>query len=210
MIHEDLLALREELYERHSQLDQAIEDIQSAPSDKESEDHRSDTYAEAVFLRIFTAYEYDVERLFFHYVTGGSSLSGVTPHSYLNVSTERLAREIVHNGRQFLNWAKPNETRLTAKRFIKDGWPIYDLMNANSQVLHDCQRVRNRIAHRSIESKSSFDLVQRNLLKTERIFTITPGQLLRIRLKNHQNKLTISHFSDVIRDTVDAIIDAAA
>jgi hypothetical protein len=51
----------------------------------------------------------------------------------------------------------------------------------------------------------NFNIVQRNLLQTERLFAITPGQFLRIRNKRLK-KLHIGHYFDVMNETLGAII----
>ena len=117
-----------------------------------------------------------------------------------------MARKITRAGWRFLSWAKPQDIRTTAENYIENGWPISDMMRAKSHELSDCERVRNRIAHNSIESRLRFNVVQRNLLQTERLFPITPGQLLRIR-STRLKKLYIGHFLDVMNDTLIAIMD---
>jgi ABC-type cobalamin transport system ATPase subunit len=109
-------------------------------------------------------------------------------------------------GYKFLSWAKPQETRATADNYIENGWPISDMINAKSQELSDCERIRNRIAHNSLEAVMNFNAVQRNLLRTERLFPISPGQFLRIR-NARLKKLHIGHYLDVMRDTLAAILD---
>jgi hypothetical protein len=191
---------------RHLAITATIDQFNAAPEDIESDDHRSDAYAEALFLRAFTAYEADVEKLFLHYVTGGVSLQGVPANSYLRINDESLARKLTKGGYKFLSWAKPQEIRTTAENYIENGWPISGMMNAKAQDLTDCERVRNRIAHNSAEARFKYNNVQKNLLKTERLFPISPGQLLRIR-NSKLKKLHINHYVDVMTDTIQAILD---
>ncbi|MFZ2868817.1 hypothetical protein [Zavarzinia sp.] len=183
-----------------------IHQMAPAPKDEESKDQQADAYAEALFLRAFTAYENDLEKLFLHYVTGGGSLKGVVAKTYFREIDETLARKITRAGYKFLSWAKPQEIRKTAENYIENGWPISEVMNSKSKDLADCEKIRNRIAHKSIESINSFNEVQRNLLNTERLFEITPGQLLRIR-NGRSKELNISLYIGVMSDTLEAILD---
>jgi hypothetical protein len=191
---------------RHTALGELIDQLPHAASDEESSDFRSDAFAEAIFLRAFTAYEVDLEKLFLHYVTGGLSLQGVQANTYLRLTDERAARRLIKAGFKFLNWSKPETIRDTSQNYIENGWPIVDMLATRTQDLADCERVRNRIAHTSIESLQQFSIVQRNLLATERIFQISPGQLLRIR---HRKKmmLHISHYVGVMTEMLSAIAD---
>ena len=202
----ELIDYRNAIVARHDATMKFVGEIDAAPSNAESSNHQADAYAEALFLRAFTAYENDIEKLFLHYVTGGASLKGLKAKSYIRVTDETLARKLTRAGWKFLSWSKPQHIRATAENYIENGWPVSDMMNAKSQELSDCERVRNRIAHNSHESRSALNLVQRNLLGTERLFPITPGQLLRIR-SSRLKKLHIGHFLDVMNNTIYAIID---
>ena len=201
----ELIAYRDAIAARHASMVEAIGQIAVASDSVESTDHQSDAYAEALFLRAFTAYENDLEKLFLHYVTGGLSLDGKSANTYLKLTDETAARRLTKAGYKFLSWAKPQDIRSTADNYIENGWPISNMMNAKSQDLSDCERVRNRIAHNSIEALVSFNTVQRNLLQTERLVPITPGQFLRIR-NRRLKKLHIEHYLDVMDDTLSAIL----
>lgn len=206
MIPDDLVALRDAIAARHAAAMMIVDELNAAPDDTESWDHAEDAYAEALFLRAFTAYENDVERLFLHYVTGGLTLQGTAANTYLRLTDEVAARKLTKAGYKFLSWAKPENIRTTAGTYIENGWPLADMMNAKSQDLGDCEKVRNRIAHNSLEARSDFSAVQRNTLQTERLFHLTPGQFLRIR-NTRLRKLHIAHYFDVMNDTLTAIID---
>jgi hypothetical protein len=202
----DLIIFRDAAAARHASMMALIDQFDAAPQDIESADQQADAYAEALFLRAFTAYENDVERLFLHYVTGGTTLQGQAANSYLRITDEALARKLTRAGYRFLSWAKPQETRTTAENYIENGWPISDMMNAKAQDLADCERIRNRIAHNSLEALAQFNTVQRNLLRTERLFPLSPGQFLRIR-NTRLRKLHIGHYLEVLNDTLNAIVE---
>lgn len=206
MILQEFTARRDAIAERHKRFRAIVDSMAPAPEENESVDHLADAYAEALFLRAFTAYENDLESLFLHYVTGGTTLQGAAANTYLKITDEPLARKLTRAGFKFLSWAKPQETRATADNYLENGWPISDMMNAKSQDLSDCERVRNRIAHNSLEAVLQFNVVQRNMLKTERLFPVTPGQFLRIRNKRLK-KLHLGHYVDVMNDTLVAIFD---
>jgi hypothetical protein len=138
--------------------------MKHASEDQESNDYVSDAHAEFIFLRAFAAYENGLEKLFLHYVTGGTTLQGIAANTYLKITDEQHARKLTRAGFRFLSWAKPEDTRTTAQNYLEKGWPISDMMNTKSQDLTDCQRVRNRIAHDSFEAIGDFKTVQRNML----------------------------------------------
>lgn len=206
MTPEELEQYRQAIAERHAALISHAESLATAVDDTESDDHQGDFVAEAIFLRGFTAYESDIEKLFFHYVTGGQSLQGKAANSYLRSGSEEIARKIVKGGFTFLNWAKPSKINSTAQLYLEDGWPLTEMLATKTQELSDCERIRNRIAHLSLESATDFATVQRNLFGTERLFAMTPGQLLRVRHRR-QRMSHLKRYLVVMYDTVNAIID---
>lgn len=209
MTPEELATYRDLAQQRHDGFLALIEELPVAPIDTESDDLRSDSFAEAIFLRAFTTYESDIERLFFHYVTGGHTIQGARRTSYLNTDNESIARRITKGTNKFLSWAKPTQINEVSKNFLEQGWPIFDMISTQSKDLADCERVRNRIAHNSLESIHDFNIAQRNMLHTERPFHICPGQFLRIR--NPRLKTThLQYYLGVINKTLAAIIDPPA
>ncbi|MDH3028643.1 hypothetical protein [Methylobacterium fujisawaense] len=192
--------------ERHAAILNFVDSIDVASDTIESTDHQSDAFAEAIFLRAFTHYESSVETLFLHYVTGGVSLSGGRANTYLSIQDEGHARRLTKAGNRFLSWAKPTEIRTTAQNYIENGWPLVDMMAAKEQALADCERVRNRIAHNSFEAAQQFSIVQRNMLGTERLFDLSPGQFLRIRSVRHR-KTHLKHYIETLYETLEALLD---
>lgn len=206
MTPEELAEYRLLVAEKHTALIGFTDNLPTASDSVESDDHHSDSVAEAIFLRGFTTYESHIEKMFFHYVTGGLSVQGRAAVSHLRPGSEEIARKIVKAGFKFLSWAKPSNTSLTAQLYLENGWPLVDMMSTKTQELSDCERVRNRIAHLSMESATEFGVVQRNLLTTERLFAISPGQLLRIRHRRHRMS-NLKRYLTVMHETIDAIID---
>lgn len=202
----ELAQLAQSIADRHAALDERLQTVAAAPTDVMSGDADADSLAEAVFLRTFTSYEADLERIFLHFVTGGATLNGMAAVSYLNVADEEQAKRLVRGAFRYLSWSKPSTTRVTADTYLTDGWPITPILAARSQDLSDCEKIRNRIAHQSSEAHSDFAAVQRNLFLTERLFPISPGQLLRTRFRSRR-QLVIQHYVTTMRDVLTAMID---
>ena len=76
MTPEQLAAFGDSISVRHDAFVAHIDQMDPAPVDVESTEHRADAFAEAIFLRAFTAYENDIEALFLHYVTRWSFSPG--------------------------------------------------------------------------------------------------------------------------------------
>lgn len=202
----ELLVFRQEAAAYYGSLMGLAGTLQAAPTESLSQDELADSIAEAVFLRAFSRYESSLESLFFHYVTGGVSITGTPANSYLQPGNDEVARRMVKAGFRFMSWAKPEIIRDTAKVYIENGWPLADMMATRTQELADCERVRNRIAHNSTEARTQFNIVQRNLLGTERLFNVTPGQLLRMRSRN-TNNTHVERYLEILGETLDSMTD---
>lgn len=206
MTPEELQAFAGAVAARHDAITARLQAIPNAPTDAETDDQDADALVEAIFLRTFSAYEADLERLFLHYVTGGQSLNNKASTSYLNLTDEEQARRLVRGANRFLTWSKPASTRATAETYLHEGWPIANILAAKAQDLSDCEKIRNRIAHQSSEAASDFGAVQRNLLLTERLFDLSPGQLLRMRFRGRR-KLTVQHYAETVREVLEALLE---
>ncbi len=209
MSPEDLVAYVDQVKSVFETLKKETDEISPTPDDRVSGEISGNALAEALFLRAFTYYESCLDDLFFHYVTAGKTLKGSDVQSYLNVSDVAAARKLVKGSMKFLSWSKPDTIRETATTYLKDGWPLADIMATGSSDLHDAEKIRNRIAHDSLEARNAFNAVQRNVFGTERIFDITPGQLLRVR---HRTKriTNLSSLLAVMEQTITSIIDPPA
>ena len=124
MIAAELLAFCQAVTDRHASVSTIVAGFDPAAVDTLSTEDQQDAYAEAIFIRAFTAYENDLETLFLHYVTGGQTKQGAQAQSYLNVTDASQARKLTKAGFKFLSWAKPSETRTTTQTYMRDGWPI--------------------------------------------------------------------------------------
>lgn len=206
MTPDELNALSVSVGERRDSLAAVIAALPAASADTPSDDYASDTMMEALFLRMFTTYEATLEKLFLHYVTGGVSVSGRAAESFLSARDESHARRIVLAAFKFVSWAKPSNVRETATTYLNGGWPLTDMLGVQADTISDCEKIRNRIAHQSIEAQSGFNAVQRNLFQTERIFEMSPGHLLRVRYRGRR-KLTLQHYNEVLSTTLQSVAD---
>jgi hypothetical protein len=207
--NDDLITLNEAVGAQRDALTERLMAFAVAPADAPSDDETADIALEALFLRMFTIYEERLERLFLHYVTGGQSISGIGAHTFLSITDERLAKRLVRAGYNFLSWSKPAEVRTMASNYLDRGWPFVDMLGISTETLSDCTKIRNRIAHRSDEAQSHFSAVQRNLFQTERLFEMSPGQLLRCRFRRSK-KLIFQHYNETLAQTLQAIADPPA
>ena len=206
MTADELAALHVIVGAQRDQLSERLQEFTAAPIDAPSDDEPADVALEALFLRTFTHYEEMLEQLFFHYVTGGVSISGTFANTFLAIADETHARRLVRAGYNFLSWSKPADVKTMASNYLDRGWPLVDMLGMQTDTLNDCTKIRNRIAHRSAEARNGFSAVQRNLFQTERLFDMSPGQLLRCRYRGRR-KLVLQHYNESLASTLQAIAD---
>lgn len=162
-----------------------------------SADIESDILAEGIFIRGFTAFENCLEDLFLHFSSGGRSKSGNLASSRISGCSREEAREIIKNGHRFLDWSSPRAIKDRSSIFFHDGEPFSTQMNSISGSFSDAEKIRNMIAHDSIESGIAYTEVQRRLFTAERPFKMTPGHLLRTRHNKRKMHQCAVYFSDL-------------
>ena len=124
----------------------------------------------SIFLAIVTSFEGLIEELFLGLLTRRySAPAGVHPRVIFR--SDRVAREVVFEGRNYINWFPYNETEARAERFFRGGRPFKRQPTAGpgrgraSRMLNDADftsmmrvwRTRNAIAHQSAFARRKFE-----------------------------------------------------
>ena len=111
---------------------------------------------EAVYFRLFRAFENYLEDVFVLYVMQARSIRGKTYASYLRPKNYAHARELLRSGKPFLDWANPEVVIERSEIYIQSGGPIKATLSSVTNDLLDMKAIRNHIAHNSEESRSTF------------------------------------------------------
>lgn len=183
----------------------AMNGLSFAPEDREDPDISANAMFEGIFLRAFTSFENCLEELFLHYCSGGVALGGFTPNSRLSNCTEGDVRAILKMNARFIDWSSPQTVRDRSDLFLRDGEPIRSGIDARSHILTDIEKLRNMIAHDSVEAANAYVEVQRNVFLTERLFKMTPGQLLRTRRRHRPLMSWCAYYLSVMSDAIEGI-----
>jgi hypothetical protein len=179
----DLAALAEDFQVRFSQIQLAMNGMDYAAVDREDNEVAENALVEGLFLQGFTAFEDCLEQIFLHYAVGGASLNGYEARSRLTQCTEQQARTIMKADQRYLDWSSGSAVRERANRFFVSGDLFNGALQPRSSAFANMEKIRNRIAHDSMEAISTFKEVERHHFTTERTFRMRPGQLLRARRK---------------------------
>lgn len=142
-----------------------------------SEDARILLY-EAIFLRIFRAYENFLEEAFLCYLTGENDMSGNTVVSYVRPVDKSHARKIVASSQPFLDWTSPSIVMNRSEVYINGGDPVRTAVASSLNHLQQAKKIRNHIAHNSKESGEEYRKVVQAILLTTPLELPSVGQFL--------------------------------
>lgn len=112
---------------------------------------------EMAFLRIFVAWESFLEESFIRYAVGASSPSGYTPDVLIHPRNIGHALELVLSGREYVPWNSASEVTHRSALYFQDGEPYRSALETAATELDEMNTIRNRITHKSINSKSKFN-----------------------------------------------------
>lgn len=119
---------------------------------------------EGILARAFSRYEAFIEQAFLLYCQGKPSKSGRKVRSYLAPRNASHARSLVQSGMTFLEWNSADNVIERSKTYLYPDSPIFTAMTAYRARLSNIRRVRNAIAHCSVEARAHFLKVVRDEL----------------------------------------------
>lgn len=202
---EDIQSIESDFLDKYQGYRQIMSGLPVASKDVLDIDTNANIVAEGTFIRYFTLWERNLEAAFIYYCQGGVSLSGIQPVCRLMNCDDAIIRKILTAGQKYLDWSVPGNVRDRAKLFFEDGRPFFDPIAGKAQVLSDALKIRNVIAHDSLEAWNSYKEVQRNNFQTERNFAMSPGQMLRTRRAGSSKGLGEVYF-DAIAEVFASIL----
>lgn len=163
---------------------------------------------EAIFLRIYRAYENLLENVFLAYMSGETTGSGLAVATFVSPNDKEHARAIVTSSQPFLDWTSPTVVIRRAETYIKTGEPIRSAVVASQNHLQQAKKIRNHIAHNSSESYKEFTKVVQNILLTPPMTAISAGEFLALTPSSGAcaRKEVLSYFLENLESTARALI----
>jgi len=152
---------------------------------------------EALFLSLFTEYEFFMENIFVLSVLEKQLLSGRKPRSYLSANSHAHALDLIIAGATFGNWTNPTRLIDTSERVLKDGFPIKNLIINSRDTLFQQYRIRNRIAHKSASAERQFRQIARERLSTIPVNLDTVGGFLNSMPRRDNRRIFQVYLSDL-------------
>ena len=133
---------------------------------------------EAIFLRLYRAYENLLENVFISYLTGEQTIGGVQINSHVRPVSRDHARALVTSSQPFLDWTSPQVVIKRAETYIVSGEPVRAAIAGSQSHLLQAKKIRNHIAHNSTESAKEFNSIVVHFLLTAPLAAISAGEFL--------------------------------
>lgn len=137
---------------------------------------------EGLYLDAITSLEKLIEGLFLGLLTGRIVHSSPAVVRRVTFRSDRVARDVVFGGRNYVDWFPYHYTEQRAKAFFRSGIPFTTLDKADKTQLENLLYIRNAIAHRSSYAKRKFEQEVIGLLPLT-LRERTPAGFLRSRFR---------------------------
>lgn len=133
---------------------------------------------EGILARAFSRYEAFIEQAFLLYCQEKPSASGRRVRSYLSPRSAAHARSLVQSGMMFLEWNSPDNVIERSTVYLFPDSPIFVAMTSFRSRLSNIRKVRNAIAHYSLEAQTQFLKVVREELGVAPLSVPSVGEFL--------------------------------
>jgi hypothetical protein len=163
---------------------------------------------EAIFLRLFRAYENLLENVFLSYLTGEPTQGGAQVQSHVTPTSRDHARALITSSQAFLDWTSPQVVIKRAETYIISGEPIRTAITTSQSHLQQAKKIRNHIAHNSTESAKDFNSIVVHFMLTAPMTPISAGEFLALTPASGPcaNKEILSFFLEKLENTVRALV----
>lgn len=125
-------------------------------------DPQIELLVESVFFTCFRAYENFIREIFLLYTLSKRPRSNRQVTSNLNPRNFLHAEQLIKSSMKVVDWNSPDTIIERAEIYLNGGFPIKLPISSNLNALRQFKKLRNHIAHDSIESLDEFKKVVNN------------------------------------------------
>ncbi|HAB28714.1 MAG TPA: hypothetical protein DCM10_19495 [Xanthomarina gelatinilytica] len=160
---------------------------------------------ESIFFNAFREYENLIRDVFILYTQEKKRSNGTKVKSFLKPKDFFHAENLIKSSMQFLDWNTPNTIIDRSELYLKDGYPIKLPYTVNRTELLQYKRLRNHIAHNSVESLSGFKKILRSYYGTNPLKIPSVGEYLMLTSKRDGTKYHLLEFFELLEDMANRI-----
>lgn len=152
---------------------------------------------ESIFFAGFRSFEGFIREIFILYCLEKKSNRRPHAKSFLKPRDFEHTEKLIKSSMEHLDWTSPDTVIERAELYLQNGHPIKLPYSTNLQQLKDFKKLRNHIAHNSLESEAHFAKVVRTYYHGVMPIALpTPGQFLMLSSRrNPSNYLLLDFFS---------------
>lgn len=163
---------------------------------------------ESALSRAFRAYENFVEDTSLAFLTGEPTASGTPVTKYASPPSRAHARSMLQGSQRFLDWADPSTVTKRGELFLHIDASLPVAVTQSWTTIDQMRRVRNRIAHNSVESMNQYQKVVQDILLVTPTPMPRPGDILLARPQRgpFRGREVLSGFFAKIEAFVDSAI----
>jgi hypothetical protein len=155
---------------------------------------------ESVFFAAYRSYEGFLREIFLLYCMEKQSTKKPKVKSYLKPKDFEHAEQLIKSSMHFLDWTKPDNVIERAEIYLQnDGHPVKLPYTTNKLQLREFKKIRNHIAHNSIESQNDYESVVRNYFGILPLTIPTPGQYLMLTSKKKAVNYVLLDFFELMK-----------
>jgi hypothetical protein len=155
---------------------------------------------ESIFFNAFREYENFIRDVFILYTQEKKRTNGRKVKSYLQPKDFFHAEQMLQSSMPFLDWNSPDIVIERSELYLKNGFPIKVPYTTNRVRLTDFKKIRNHIAHNSVQSLNGFKKVLRTYYGTNPLSIPKVGEYLMLTSRIDVNKYHLLEFFDLIED----------
>ncbi len=151
-----------------------------------------DSSYEIALIKVFTAWEQFLEKSFVTYMAGAST-TRYTPNLYIKKITKNHALRLLCGTREYPDWTDINDVCTLAELYFIGGRPFLLPLREIEQYFNEMKKVRNAIAHISLNARDKFIGLVKAKVPSYRI-DITPGEFLARNINRRNKKTFFEHY----------------
>lgn len=154
---------------------------------------------ESIFFAGFRNYEGFLREIFLLYCLEKQPVRNTIVHSYLKPMNFKHSEQLIKSSMKHLDWTSPDTVIARSEVYLQNGHPIKLPYTTNRQQLFDFKRIRNHIAHNSVESQDEYERVIKRYYGVIPLKIPTPGQFLMETSKTTPTNYLLLDFFDLMK-----------
>jgi len=168
-------------------------------SKKELTKSQIEILVESIFSTGFRTYENFVREIFLLYCLEKQPSKKPKVKSYLKARDFQHTELLIKSSMPFLDWTSPDAIIERSEVYLENGYPIKLPYTTNLQQLRDYKKIRNHIAHNSMESELHFSKIVKNYFGVVPLIVPSPGKYLMLSSKKNPGKYILLDFFELMK-----------